>query len=348
MRPLGTAVLDSGVVDRAVHRRDDPESLAAGWASARVLLVDDRCRVAAREGRLLLCPVAQLGFVAGAEGAVSSGMVFLGECSALLAGSSGFDVWAALVDSVPTTAGSDTALGSSDAAGSATAGSAAGIDAVGERIGCDAWLGVRELVGYGQSDTTELGLAVMAIAVINWHRRSRFSAVDGSPTRPILAGWARESARGEIEFPRTDPSMICLVHDGVAGDDGQILLARNAGWPQGQMSVLAGFVEAGESVEACIAREIKEEVGLTVRNIAYLGSQSWPFPRSLMLAYSAIANPHSPLQFSDGEIVAAKWMRRAEVRKYLNTPPESGVALSGAGSIARAMITAWAEDDSPQ
>ena len=142
--------------------------------------------------------------------------------------------------------------------------------------------------------------------------------------------------------------LICLVHDGVAGDDGQILLARNAGWPQGQMSVLAGFVEAGESVEACIAREIKEEVGLTVRNITYLGSQSWPFPRSLMLAYSAIADPHSPLQFSDGEIAAAKWMRRAEVRKYLTAPPESGIALSGAGSIARAMITAWAEDNSPQ
>ena len=97
--------------------------------------------------------------------------------------------------------------------------------------------------------------------------------------------------------------MICLVHDGAD----RVLLARQPVWPEGRFSVLAGFVEAGESLEACVLREIHEEVGVPVRDIAYLGSQGWPFPRSLMVGFQAVADADAPLRPAQGEIAEAMW-----------------------------------------
>src|SRR6185295_293966 len=112
----------------------------------------------------------------------------------------------------------------------------------------------------------------------------------------------------------TDPAVICLVHDGAD----RVLLARQPVWAPGRFSVLAGFVEAGESLEACVVREIREEVGVDVSEVSYLGSQAWPFPRSLMIGFHALADPAQPLVPADGEIAEAMWVTRDELRAALN------------------------------
>ncbi|MGL4306922.1 MAG: NAD(+) diphosphatase, partial [Mycobacteriaceae bacterium] len=127
-------------------------------------------------------------------------------------------------------------------------------------------------------DDVGAGLLASAVALLNWHDQARFSPVDGSLTKSAKGGWVRvNTVTGHEEFPRTDPAVICLVHDGAD----RVLLARAPMWPPRRFSLLAGFVEAGESLEACVAREIAEEVGLVVQDIQYLGSQPWPFPRSI-------------------------------------------------------------------
>ena len=116
----------------------------------------------------------------------------------------------------------------------------------------------------------------------------------------------------------------------------------------GLFSLLAGFVEAGESFETCVVREIREEIGLTVRDIRYLGSQPWPFPRSLMIGFHAIGDPDEPFSFNDGEIAEAEWFTRDEVRAALaigdwSSDSESKLLLPGSVSIARVIIESWAE-----
>lgn len=193
-------------------------------------------------------------------------------------------------------------------------------------------------------DDTSAQLVSSAMALLNWHDRSRFSAVDGSPTRPSRAGWSRiNPLTGHEEFPRIDPAVICLVHDG--GE--RAVLARQTVWPPRLFSLLAGFVEAGESFEVCVAREVREEIGLTVREVRYLGSQPWPFPRSLMVGFHAVADPAQEFSFNDGEIAEAAWFTREEVRTALaagdwGSQSKSRLLLPGSVSIARVIIESWA------
>ncbi len=190
-------------------------------------------------------------------------------------------------------------------------------------------------------------LVSSAAALLNWHASARFSSVDGSPTKPIRAGWARVNpVTGHEEFPRIDPAVICLVHDG--GD--RAVLARQTVWPERMFSLLAGFVEAGESFETCVVRELREEIGLTVRDVRYLGSQPWPFPRSLMVGFHAIADPDQEFSFNDGEIAEAAWFTRDEVRAALalgdwSSDEEAKLLLPGSVSIARVIIESWAALD---
>lgn len=196
-------------------------------------------------------------------------------------------------------------------------------------------------------DDVSSQLVSSATALLNWHESARFSALDGTPTRPARGGWSRVNPlTGQEEFPRIDPAVICLVHDG--GD--RAVLARQAVWPQRMFSLLAGFVEAGESFEVCVAREIREEIGLTVRDVRYLGSQPWPFPRSLMVGFHALADPDEEFSFNDGEITEASWFTRAEVRAALQagdwaSASDSKLLLPGSISIARTIIESWACDD---
>lgn len=208
-------------------------------------------------------------------------------------------------------------------------------------------------VGMGpvELDDATLGVLTTALALLNWHDRATFSAVDGSATTAAKGGWSRFNEAGHEEFPRIDPAVICLVHDG--GD--RVLLARQHTWPERMFSILAGFVEAGESLERCVQREIREEVGVDVRDIRYLGSQPWPLPRSLMLGFAALGDPDQPLVFSDGEITEAHWFTRDEVRAALAAGAWGSVTgtaiadadqhrllLPGSISIARTIVESWA------
>ncbi|MDI3314886.1 MAG: NAD(+) diphosphatase [Mycobacterium sp.] len=196
-------------------------------------------------------------------------------------------------------------------------------------------------------DDVSAQLVASAVALLNWHDSARYSAVDGLPTTPTRAGWSRTNPiTGHEEFPRIDPAVICLVHDG----GNRAVLARQRSWPAGRFSLLAGFVEPGESLEACVVREVREEIGLAVRDVRYLGSQPWPFPRSLMIGFHAIGDPDQGFSFNDAEIAEAAWFTRGEVRAALDagdwgSASESGLRLPGVASIARAIIESWAAMD---
>lgn len=196
-------------------------------------------------------------------------------------------------------------------------------------------------------DDVSAQLVATATALLNWHDSAQFSAKDGSPTRPAKAGWSRvDPVNGYEEFPRIDPAVICLVHDG----HDRAVLARQTVWPQRLFSLLAGFVEAGESFESCVVREISEEIGLTVTDVQYLGSQPWPFPRSLMVGFHAVGDPEQEFSFNDGEIAEAAWFTRAQVREALDagdwsSDSSSRLLLPGSISIAREIIESWAADD---
>jgi NAD+ diphosphatase len=196
-------------------------------------------------------------------------------------------------------------------------------------------------------DDVSAQLVTCALALLNWHDAAGFSPSDGSPTRPIRAGWARRNLlTGYEEFPRVDPAVICLVHDG----HDRAVLARQVVWPPRLFSLIAGFVEAGESFESCVVREVAEEIGLTVTDVRYLGSQPWPFPRSLMVGFHALGDPEQEFAFTDGEIAEAAWFTRAEVRSALEegdwtSDSQSRLLLPGTISIAREIIESWAYRD---
>ena len=174
---------------------------------------------------------------------------------------------------------------------------------------------VADLRGAGQLfDDIGAQLVSAAAALLNWHDSARFSAVDGSPTKPIRAagpGSTRSTVTRSSRASTPRSSAWCTTAVTV-----RCWPARRCGRER-MFSLLAGFVEAGESFETCVAREIREEIGLTVRDMRYLGSQPWPFPRSLMIGFHAMGDPDEPFAFNDGEIAEAEWFTRDEVREAL-------------------------------
>jgi NAD+ diphosphatase len=195
----------------------------------------------------------------------------------------------------------------------------------------DAWAGLRE-VGTDLGDL-DAGLLVQAVGILEWHERHRFSPLTGAPTTIERAGWVqRDPTTGTEFFPRTDPAVIMLVHDGAD----RVVLGRQAVWPPGRFSILAGFVEPGESAEAAVAREVAEEVGLRVTDIRYVGSQPWPFPQSLMLGFVARAEGDEALRLDPDEIEEARWFTREELRT--GAGPR---ALPPPVSIARHILDRW-------
>lgn len=191
----------------------------------------------------------------------------------------------------------------------------------------------------GHLTEAELDIAAAATAVLNWHRMESLCPRCGGPTTVINGGFARHcTSCGEDHFPRTDPAVIVAVVD----DDDRILLGGQAHWGQ-RVSVLAGFVEAGESAEQAIHREVGEEVDITLGEIHYFGSQPWPFPRSLMLGYFARATS-TLINIDTDEISSADWYSRDQLTARLET---GDLGLPGPSSIASRMIQAWRDGVDP-
>ena len=193
------------------------------------------------------------------------------------------------------------------------------------------------------------GLFITAVGLANWHSRHPYSPLSGKLTVPAQAGWVRTTEDGaETLWPRTDPAVIMLVHDGVEGPDGRCLLGCNAQWPAAggirRYSTLAGFVEPGESAEMAVAREVLEEVGVTVGGVTYVASQPWPFPGSLMLGFHATAPVGATVVVDEEEILEGRWFSRAEIAAVLDGSSRA-FGLPFPASIAHYLITEWLGPD---
>jgi NAD+ diphosphatase len=197
-------------------------------------------------------------------------------------------------------------------------------------------LGLREVGAL--LDDRDAGLLVHAVGLANWHATHPRCPRCGAPTEVVRGGSVRRCPQdGSEHFPRTDPAMIVLVHDG--GD--RCVLGRQAVWPAGRFSTLAGFVEPGESAEQAVVREVAEETGLAVREIRYVASQPWPFPASLMLGFSARCDGDAVPRPVDGELEQARWFTRDELREAGSWGASTSLQLPGEVSIARRLIDDW-------
>ena len=183
---------------------------------------------------------------------------------------------------------------------------------------------------------SDAGLVAYATAIITWHRAHSHCANCGGATIMREAGHVRVCPNcGVVHHPRTDPVVIMLVHDG-----DRVLLGRQARWPAGRYSTLAGFVEPGESLEEAVAREVAEEAGVQVGAPRYRSSQPWPFPASLMLGFHA---PYAggDARATDAELEDVRWFDRAEVAAMARG--EGGRHLPPREAIARRLIDEWLE-----
>ena len=196
------------------------------------------------------------------------------------------------------------------------------------------WQGLRECGA--DLDARDAGLFVSAAALANWHRAHPKCPRCGQATQPTQAGWSRLCEADESQhFPRSDPAVIVLVTD----EQDRALLGRRVDWDAGFYSTFAGFVEAGESAEMTVHRELFEEAGVRVRGLQYLGSQPWPFPASLMLGYRAKLAEDSPSARPDGsEIAEVRWFSREELGRACAS---GEVRIPPAVSIARRLIENW-------
>ena len=181
----------------------------------------------------------------------------------------------------------------------------------------------------------EFELALHATALSNWHRAHPRCPRCGGPTRVDLGGAARFCDADQSQHhPRTDSAVIVLIKDRAD----RILLGHQPVWPEGRFSTFAGFLEPGETFEQCVSREVFEESGITVSEIKYLGSQPWPFPASIMIAFEAVTDNPDVAKGDGEEITEVKWFSRTE----LNAAAADGsLLLPPTISVARKMIEGW-------
>jgi NAD+ diphosphatase len=297
----------SGGLERAAERRRDE-----AWLAAQ--LIDPRTRF------LPVWRAQNLVLANGAAGEAPAPAFLAAEQAAALLSSGGEAAFLGLVGEVAHFALAVPESGEEPPA-VALGGGAAFMDlrAVGPLLGRD-----------------EGSLLAYARGLVHWHTRHRFCGVCGSPTESTEAGHVRRCTNascGAQHFPRTDPAVIMLVSDGAE----RCILGRQRVWPPGMHSVLAGFVEPGESLEDAVAREVFEEVGVAVSDVTYHSSQPWPFPASIMLGFYARA-ASDVLNFNAEELELARWFTRAEMRA---SPEDETFRLPRRDSIARRLLEDW-------
>ncbi|MDH2429811.1 NAD(+) diphosphatase [Sphaerisporangium sp. TRM90804] len=342
---LGPLLLARGGVDRSAVHRTDEAWLKTAWAdpATRVLLVGDGHTLVRRHD-----DTAELVFLAPHQTPP-------GERYLLGVDPEGVAYFAVAVDGPlnPTAPGTEVAeaapgardgrAASPDARVAAAVAGAGVVPPQGETEVAEAvqdvpdWADIaaeglrRAGAALGDRDA---GLLVNAVALEAWHTTHEHCPRCGARTTVVAGGHMRVCPDdGSQHFPRVDPAVIMLVRDA----DDRCLLARGPQWPEGRFSVLAGFVESGESLEQAVAREVLEEVGVTVAATRYLGSQPWPFPRSLMLGFFAEATS-TRITLDGDEIAEAMWVTREELRAAV----ESGeIRLPPGVSIARRLIETW-------
>ncbi len=300
--------LARGTVDRATARRDDAEWLAAAWANegTRVLVLDG-AQALVRFGE----DAAGLVFVPPGQAPV--GVRFL-----LGVDEEGVAYFAVAGPKGGLGAGPLLGPGSAPEEPPGPGVRPAGLREAGTLLG-----------------DRDAGLLTQAVALANWHATHTHCPRDGTPTEPVSAGHSRRCPTdGSEHFPRVDPAVIMLVTD----DDDRCLLARNRRWPPRRVSILAGFVEPGESVEQAVIREVSEETGLAVSDIRYVGSQPWPMPQSLMLGFRARAHGTQEIRVDEEEIAEARWFTREQLRAAV---PAGEVLLPPPVSIAHRIIESW-------
>jgi len=308
-RVLNGLSLARGAVDRASHRRADPAWLAAAWADegTRVLVLDrGQALINFMDGAAALELTSPAGAPEGVRfllGVDDAGVVYFGVDGP--GGGLG--------------AGPLPGPGSGPALPPGPGVHVAGLRQAGPLLG-----------------DRDAGLFTHAVALANWHETHTHCPRCGAVTDSVLAGHARRCpVDGSEHFPRVDPAVIMLVHD---DDGGRCLLARNRDWPPGRVSILAGFVEPGESLEQAVIREVGEETGLRVGDIRYAGSQPWPMPRSLMLGFVARAPGDQEIVVDEQEIAEARWFTREQLQAAVSARE---VLLPPPVSIAHRIIESW-------
>jgi NAD+ diphosphatase len=203
-------------------------------------------------------------------------------------------------------------------------------------------VGLREIAATVPGD--RVGLIAYATALVNWAGATRFCGRCGSATRPREGGHLRVCGNGHQHHPRTDPVVIMLVVDG-----DRALLGRQASWPRGRYSALAGFVEPGEPLEGAVAREVREEAGVEVGEVRYVASQPWPFPVSLMLGFEADYAGGEPA-VGDAELEDVRWFSRDEIAAatrdevaWIDGPDSDRLLVPPPIAIARLLVDRWLE-----
>lgn len=185
-------------------------------------------------------------------------------------------------------------------------------------------------------------LAAAAVALATWDKNTKFCERCGASLELACAGWEKHcTACAHITYPRTDPAIIVAITD----DAERLLLIHGATWQPGRYSVVAGFVEAGESLEATVVREALEETGIKISQASYCSSQPWPFPRSLMFAFTARAGGQQEPKADMQEVGHAFWVSREEFTQLVL---EGKVIVPGRASSGHALVRAWYGRELPQ
>lgn len=201
------------------------------------------------------------------------------------------------------------------------------------------WTPLRGLLPFLADDALAgAPLVFHALGLAEWLWATRFCPRCGEPLTPRAAGHELACANGHVQFPRTDPAVIMIVTAGEPGaEDERCLLGRQAVWPEGRYSTLAGFCEPGETLEDAVRREVREESGVVVGDVEYFGNQPWPLPASLMLGFVGRATS-TEIEVDRHELEDARWFTRAEMTDLA----EAGTLLLPRGvSISRSLVEHW-------